>query len=153
MWSGVAHNGVFYLQDFFQDIAEQSKILDSFLESGCDEDIVIEETLLNEVEKRFIAVREMAESRLVKLTHEDIKRTLLMCMDSGRKQLTLQPIKFASRAQMEQVLDEHMVSWRTTAGLLIDSLPSRLCPAPSHTPYPYIPIPLYPHAPYLWNLQ
>ena len=90
---------------------KHSEVLDSLLSSRCDGDIVVEESLLNDVKERFGAVKAMSASRLMKLTHKDAKCRLLACMDNGRKQLTRQPTKFASQAQVEQVLAEHVVSY------------------------------------------
>ena len=74
-----------------------------------DEDIVVEESLIKSIESRFVAVREEAPRRWLKLTYEKLKSKTLTLLHSGRQQLSNQPVKFTSQEHVEQVLRDHVV--------------------------------------------
>ena len=74
-----------------------------------DEDIVVEESLIKSVESRFLAVKEDAAKRWLKLTYEKQKNKAITSVNSAKQQMSSQTTKFSSHDHVEQVLKDHMV--------------------------------------------
>lgn len=97
-------------QTFFKDLDEHCKGLDAILQSGVDEDVMVDASLLKEVDSRIKAVQEKSADRLLRLAYENSKSKILGLLDAGRKQLNIQPVKYASQAHVEKALKEYTVS-------------------------------------------
>ena len=101
---------LFHTQTFFKDLDEHCKGLDAILQSGADEHILMDASLLKEVDSRIKAVQEKSADRLLRLAYENSRSQILGLLDAGRKQLNVQPVKYASQAHVEKALKEYMVS-------------------------------------------
>lgn len=89
---------------------EHCKGLDAILQSGADEDVLVDASLLKEVDSRIKAVQEKSADRLLRLAYENSRSKILGLLDAGRKQLNIQPVKYASQAHVEKALKEYTVS-------------------------------------------
>lgn len=101
---------LFHTQTFFKDLDEHCKGLDAILQSGADEDVLVDASLLKEVDSRIKAVQEKSADRLLRLAYENSRSKILGLLDAGRKQLNIQPVKYASQAHVEKALKEYTVS-------------------------------------------
>ncbi len=101
---------LFHTQTFFKDLDEHCKGLDAILQSGVDEDVVVDASLLKEVDSRIKAVQEKSADRLLRLAYENSRSKILGLLDAGRKQLNIQPVKYASQAHVEKALKEYTVN-------------------------------------------
>ena len=107
----------FRTQTFFNDLDEHCKGLDAILQSGVDEDVVVDASLLKEVNSRIKSVQEKSADRLLRLAYDNSRSKILGLLDAGRKQLSFQPVKYASQAHVEKALKEYTVSIQYLAGL------------------------------------
>ena len=101
---------LFHTQTFFKDLDEHCKGLDAILQSGTDEHILMDASLLKEVDSRIKAVQEKSADRLLRLAYENSRSQILGLLDAGRKQLNVHPVKYASQAHVEKALKEYTVS-------------------------------------------
>ena len=101
----------FCTQTFFKDLDEHCKGLDAILQSGVDEDVVVDASLLKEVDMRIKAVQEKSADRLLRLAYEKSRSKILGLLDAGRKQLNCQPVKYASQSHVEKALKEYTVGY------------------------------------------
>ena len=101
---------LFHTQTFFKDLDEHCKGLDAILQSGADEDVLVDASLLKEVDSRIKAVQEKSADRLLRLAYENSRSKILGLLDAGRKQLNIQPVKYTSQAHVEKALKEYTVS-------------------------------------------
>ena len=99
----------FRIQTFFKDLDEHCQGLDSILQTGGDEDVVMDASLLKEVDDRVKAVREKSSDRKLRLAYEKSKSKILLLLEAGRKQLLSQPAKYASLPHVEKNLREFTV--------------------------------------------
>lgn len=98
------------IQTFFKDLDEHCKGLDAILQSGVDDDVIVDASLLKEVDMRIKAVQEKSVDRLLRLAYEKSRSKILGQLDAGRKQMNCQPIKYASQGHVEKALKEYTVS-------------------------------------------
>lgn len=98
------------IQTFFKDLDEHCKGLDAILQSGVDDDVIVDASLLKEVDMRIKAVQEKSADRLLRLAYEKSRSKILGQLDAGRKQMNCQPIKYASQGHVEKALKEYTVS-------------------------------------------
>lgn len=103
------HALLFHTQTFFKDLDEHCEGLDAILQSGSEEDVVVDASLLKEVDDRIKAVREKSADRQQRLAYEHVRSKILVLLEAGRKQLNCQPVKHASQAHVEKALGEHTV--------------------------------------------
>ena len=101
---------LFHTQTFFKDLDEHCKGLDAILQSGTDEHVLMDASLLKEVDSRIKAVQEKSADRLLRLAYENSRSQILGLLDAGRKQLNVHPVKYASQAHVEKALKEYTVS-------------------------------------------
>lgn len=88
---------------------EHCKGLDAILQSGLDDDVAVDASLLKEVDGRIKAVQEKSADRLLRLAYENSRSKILGLLDAGRKQLNCQAVKYASQAHVEKALKEYTV--------------------------------------------
>ena len=112
---------LFRTQTFFKDLDEHCEGLDAILQSGGEEDVVVDASLLKEVDDRIKAVREKSADRQQRLAYEHARSKILVLLEAGRKQLSCQPVKYASQAHVEKALGEHTVCVRC-AGIKVQIL-------------------------------
>lgn len=101
---------LFHTQTFFKDLDEHCKGLDAILQSGADEEVSVDASLLKEVDSRIKAVQDKSADRLLRLAYENSRTKMLGLLDAGRKQLNIQPVKYTSQAHVEKALREYTVS-------------------------------------------
>lgn len=101
---------LFQTQTFFKDLDEHCKGLDAILQSGADEEVSVDASLLKEVDSRIKAVQDKSADRLLRLAYENSRTKMLGLLDAGRKQLNIQPVKYTSQAHVEKALREYTVS-------------------------------------------
>ena len=101
---------LFHTQTFFKDLDEHCKGLDAILQSGADEEVSVDASLLKEVDSRIKAVQDKSADRLLRLAYENARTKMLGLLDAGRKQLNIQPVKYSSQAHVEKALREYTVS-------------------------------------------
>lgn len=100
---------LFQTQTFFKDLDEHCKGLDAILQSGADEEVSVDASLLKEVDSRIKAVQDKSADRLLRLAYENSRTKILGLLDAGRKQLNIQPVKYTSQAHVEKALREYTV--------------------------------------------
>lgn len=94
-------------ETFFKDLDEHCKGLDAILQSGADEEVSVDASLLKEVDSRIKAVQDKSADRLLRLAYENSRTKILGLLDAGRKQLNIQPVKYTSQAHVEKALREY----------------------------------------------
>ena len=99
----------FRTQAFFKDLDEHCQGLDAIIQSGTEGDVLVDASLLKEVDDRIKAVRDKSADRLLRLAYENSRSKILLLLEAGRKQLDCQPVKYASHAHVQKALREYTV--------------------------------------------
>ena len=99
----------FRTQAFFKDLDEHCQGLDTIIQSGTEGDVLVDASLLKEVDDRIQTVRDKSADRLLRLAYENSRSKILLLLEAGRKQLDCQPVKYASHAHVEKALREYTV--------------------------------------------
>lgn len=84
-------------------------ILQTMLESGTDEGIVVDQELLSSTQQRFTTVQHQAQVRSMSLTFESLHSRLMTMFRNGQEQIEREPVKFSSKEQAERTYKEHTV--------------------------------------------
>ena len=88
---------------------EHCKDLDSIVQSGDNEDVVMDASFFKEIDDRIKTVREKSSDRQLRLAYENSRSKILLLLEAGRKQLISQPVKFTSLPHVEKILREYTV--------------------------------------------